>query len=171
MKNNGLYGITDPIGQILSRWRFHTVLPLIHGDLVIDMACGDNRLLAALGRGFGIDIYNYGNADIILKDFNNLPFASESIDTITILAALNYFDSPTLLMNELARVLKQDGTILITLLRKPISAAWHKFRDTSLPRIAYSKKELQQLATQAGLRIDDRQLFMLGLNQVFIIRK
>lgn len=171
MKSIELYGLKDPLGRLLCEWRIRVVLPWVRGNQVVDLACGDNRLIRRLGYGTGVDIRNYGDADLILQDFTHLPFPTQSIDTVLILAALNYFDHPEKVMRELARVLRQDGTIVVTLLRKPISALWHRFRDTSLPRIAYDESELLRYAAAGGLTLRERRVFMLGLNQLFILCK
>ncbi|MCI5218990.1 MAG: methyltransferase domain-containing protein [Candidatus Electrothrix sp. LOE2] len=171
MKSIELYGLNDPLGRLLCEWRIRAVLPWIRGSRVIDLACGDNRLIRLLGYGVGVDIQNYGDADLILQDFTSLPFPTHSIDTVSILAALNYFDNPEKVMRELARVLKRDGIIIVTLLRKPISGLWHRFRDTSLPRIAYDENELLRYADGGGLTLCERRVFMLGLNQLFILCK
>lgn len=169
-----LYHTFDPIGIVLSRWRSHVIRSIINNNnaRVIDLACGDNRLLKDFPNGTGVDIFNYGNqADLVLKNFESLPFESESVDFVTILAAFNYFDNPVACLKEIKRVLKPDGKILITQLDHNLFKAWHKLRDRKLKRTAYSEEVISDYAKSAGMTIDKINSFMFGVNKVYILKK
>jgi SAM-dependent methyltransferase len=172
-----LYGRRDRLGAFLSAQRTRAVLPFVREGTLVDLACGDNRLVTALGhavrgvRGIGVDIRDYGSVDLVREDLADLPFADLSVDTVTILAALNYFDDPVSVLREARRILKEAGVLIVTLLDKRLSRIWHVFRDRSLPRIAFSENELRALLEKAGLRIAARHSFMLGLNRIYIIEK
>ncbi|MDH3328424.1 MAG: class I SAM-dependent methyltransferase [Desulfobulbaceae bacterium] len=170
-KKKELYGRLDFVGWLLSEWRTRAVLPYVVGDLM-DLACGDNRLVRKNGSGVGVDIVDYQNVDIVCPDFSNLPFAENTFDTVTILAALNYFDNPVKVLSEIARILKPDGTLLVTFLNQSVSRAWHtiKERDTT-PRPAFNKEELAACLQTAGMHIVDRKSFMLGVNIIYFIKR
>ncbi len=154
----------------MSDWRAREVSKRVTpGSQFIDLACGDNRLVEKLGFGTGVDIKQYGKVDLVLEDFSKLPFEQSSIDFVSILAALNYFDDTQAVLKEVARVLKPSGNLLITLLWRPLSVAWHQLRDRQLPRYAYSAQQLQEMLDGAGLKIVELHRFMLGLNCLYVI--
>lgn len=170
MTERTLYGTSDPLGGLLSRWRARTVARLLGTGSLVDLACGDNRLVRHLGYGTGIDVTDFG-ADLVLESFSQLPFADASVGNVTILAALNYFDNPVAVLREVSRILQDDGVLVVTQLRKPLSAIWHRLRDRGLPRIAYSGSELASLLASTPLHIHSRRTFMFGLNQAFVIHR
>jgi SAM-dependent methyltransferase len=170
MKNKELYSRNDIIGYILSEWRTRAVLPYVRGKLM-DLACGDNRLVRKYGLGTGVDITKYGNVDVQCSDFSNLPFADNEFDTVTILAALNYFEDPGAVLTDVCRVLKSDGTLLVTLLNKNASRVWHTVKERSTtPRPAFSENELTAYLRDAGMKIVGKKSFMLGLNTIYFIK-
>ncbi|MCK6439729.1 MAG: class I SAM-dependent methyltransferase [Planctomycetes bacterium] len=141
----------------------------MRGPVFVDLACGDNRLVRTLGFGTGVDIKNHGNADIVHPDFTHLPFADGSVNTVTILAAINYFDNPEAALRDIRRILSHDGVLILTQLSKTLSGFWHVFRDRSLPRIAFSSRELKALIDATGLEVRAKRRFMLGVNTLYII--
>ena len=173
-QKKGLFGSLDPIGMTLSFWRTLVIGNLISkskDQKLVDLACGDNRLKQHLGFGIGVDIADYGQVDIVHKDFSNLPFETDSVDIVTILASLNYFDSPIDTLKDIRRLLKPEGLLIVTFLNQNISKYWHKLRDRNLKKIAFNKKELSELLEQSGLRIERDIPFMFGVNHAYLIRK
>ncbi|HEY5656737.1 MAG TPA: methyltransferase domain-containing protein [Myxococcota bacterium] len=166
-----LYAGADLVGRLLSAWRARAVLPFVRGEL-LDLACGDNRLVRRRGAGVGVDIVAYEGADTVCPDLERLPFADASFDTVTILAALNYFERPEAVLREVRRVLKPDGRLLISLLHKGASRLWHAVRERhSTPRPALDAAELDACLRAAGLRVTSRRSFMLGLNTIYCIER
>jgi ubiquinone/menaquinone biosynthesis C-methylase UbiE len=171
MKKKELYGRSDIVGYILSEWRTKAVLPYIIGTLM-DLACGDNRLVRRYGSGTGVDITNYKNVDVQCNDFSDLPFPGEAFDTVTILAALNYFENPREVLSEISRVLKPDGTLLVTFLNQTVSRLWHSVKERrSTPRPAFNEAELTDCVKAAHMRIVQKRSFMFGVNIIYFIKK
>ena len=166
-----LYAGWDPIGTTLSNWRVRAVSSHLPPGVHLDIACGDNRLVAALGRGYGIDITAFPGVDITVKNFSELPLADESLNSASILAALNYFESPQKTLQELHRTLKPGGVVVITLLNKTVSHYWHKIRDRGLPRITFDDQELRDIVAQCDLEWSSSSHFMLGLNRLIVLEK
>jgi SAM-dependent methyltransferase len=166
-----LYRRSDLVGWLLSEWRARAVLPHVAGNLM-DLACGDNRLVRRYGSGVGVDIVGYGSVDVVCPDLGQLPFRDGEFDTVTILAALNYFDDPVSVLREVRRVLKPDGTVLVTLLNKTLSKLWHRVRERgTTPRPALDDPELASCLEAAGMRAVGRKRFMLGLNMIYSIKR
>ena len=42
------------------------------------------------GKGIGVDVYEWGNVDLVVNDTSKIPLEEKSVDTITIIAALNH---------------------------------------------------------------------------------
>jgi SAM-dependent methyltransferase len=138
----------------------------------MDLACGDNRVVRAFGSGVGVDIVEYQNVDVVCRDFTQLPFRDDEFDTVTILAALNYFDDPVSVLREVRRSLKRDGTLLITFLNKNVSRLWHRFRERDItPRPAFDEAELCACLAAADLRVVDTRSFMFGLNIIYFVKR
>lgn len=170
MGERQLYRPSDVIGWGLSTWRARAVLPHVSGRL-LDLACGDNRLVRAHGSGVGADIVDYRHVDVVCPDLTHLPFRDAEFDTVTILAALNYFADPIAVLREVRRLLKPDGTLLITLLSKRVSRLWHRVREADItPRPSLDAAELAACLEAARLRVVERRSFMLGLNRIYFVK-
>src|SRR5215471_8357014 len=88
------YYARDTLGTLLRNWRVRAVLPHIHGTLV-DLACGDNHIVGAHGKGVGVDVAVYSDPDVLaVESLARIPLADGYADTVSIIASLNYFDDP-----------------------------------------------------------------------------
>ncbi len=97
------------------------------GDNIIDIACGNGRLLNMFKsryeiKGFGTDISNemVNQAKLMNPSMNfsvasceEIPFPDNSFDIITVCAAYHHFPDVAKFAREACRVLKQGGTIYI----------------------------------------------------------
>ena len=170
-KKKELYSRLDIVGWLLSEWRTRAVLAYVAGNF-LDIACGDNRLVQKNGSGVGVDIVDYQNVDVVCPDFSSLPFEDNAFDTVTILAALNYFENPKEVLDEVSRILKPDGTLLVTFLNQGVSRIWHTIKEKeTTPRPAFNEAELTACLEPAGMRIVDTKSFMFGLNIIYFIKK
>ena len=165
-----LYSRSDVIARVLSAWRARAVQPHVVGQL-LDLACGDNRLVRRNRSGVGIDIVKYANVNVVCRDLSRLPFRDDHFDTVTILAALNYFDHPDSVLREVRRVLKPDGTLLVTFLNKTLSRLWHKVKEREItPRPSFDQAELTTCLQAANLRIVAKKSFMFGAKTIYFIK-
>jgi SAM-dependent methyltransferase len=165
-----LYSRSDVVARTLSAWRARAVQPHVAGHLM-DLACGDNRLVRLHRSGVGVDIVKYPNVDVVCPDLSRLPFRDDHFDTVAILAALNYFDHPDSVLREVRRVLKPDGTLLVTFLNKVLSRLWHKVKEREItPRPSFDEAELTTCLRAAKLRIVAKKSFMLGAKTIYFIK-
>ena len=170
LKNTkSLYDGRDSLGSFLSVWRIKRVLPYIKGEL-LDLSCGDNRLVHVYGSGKGVDVNDYG-ADIVLDTFLKLPFDTASLDTITIIGSFNYFDEPETTLSEIYRVLKNDGQLVLTMPNLIVMRIWHKFREPWAKLPGFSEKGIRTMAEKSGFSISLKKKFMLGINNIYILNK
>ena len=111
----------DALGSLLERWRVETVLPVVRGRL-LDIGCGRNRVVRRYsGEGVGVDILDWGDADLVVEDAAALPWPDGEFDTITIVAALNHMPNREAIIREAARLLKPGGTVVVTMIPPGVS--------------------------------------------------
>ena len=109
-------------------------LALIPAPLVLDVATGTGRLLRALlrqpgfaGRAIGLDLSRRmlrqavrrtaqfaDQVTYIWQDARRLPFDDGTFDAVTCLEALEFVPSPRGVLEELVRVLRPGGVLLVT---------------------------------------------------------
>ena len=162
-----LYGKNDPLGVFLSFWRNTIVAKEVKGELV-DLACGDNRLVRKYGKGRGVDIVEFEGADLVAPDFTNLPLPDESADTVTIVASLNYFPDPTGVLREAKRILRKNGRLLVTMSNLKVMKVWHKFRDRKVKVPGISEDSLLDLLENSGYILKKKKPFMLFVNVLYV---
>ena len=147
---------------------------------ILDAGCGTGvatRALAQRGhRVFGIDA-SYGmilkansvcnadgitNVQFIHGDVQSLPLQDSSVDAIVCLGVITYFKSEEKALQELSRVLKPDGTLILSILNKA-----HLTYYLDLPRFINNrfKKNLGSRSsspqnTQAKESLDIRSYFI-----------
>ena len=84
-------------------------------DKILDVGCGDNPFYKGIikGKVFGFDVHPssfthfIGNAD-------NLPFKPKSFDKVLLANSLYYFDNPFKVINDIHSILKDKGTLFIS---------------------------------------------------------
>lgn len=165
----------DIVGRFVIGWRTRVVRPLVRGRL-LDVGCGLNELVRSYtGDGIGVDVYQWGDVDIIIEDTARLPFDDGEFDTVTVVAALNHIPNRAEALKEAHRVLKPGGIIITTMIPASVGWAWHFLRRSldadqtergmSPGEIwGLSRGEVNGLLEQAGFRVTFERRFMLGFN-------
>jgi len=157
--------------------RLLVTLPLVRGRL-LDVGCGDNLLVAAYGMGTGVDIVDWGYVDRILPEDGTLPFADETFDTVTILAALNHIVDREMMLQECRRVLSPHGRIIISMLNPVLSLVVHRIRYRLDPDQTHRHqefgevwglwpREIYQLLDRSGFALKGYRRFVWGLNRIY----
>jgi ubiquinone/menaquinone biosynthesis C-methylase UbiE len=171
----------DILGEKLLNSRINNVLPHIRGRL-LDIGCGTNTLVKKYGNGLGIDVYDFGGADIIVDDSSKLTFNDGDFDTVTIIAALNHIPNRIEVLLEVNRILKNNGLLIITMIPPGISKIWHFIRfpwdrdqhEREMKEgevYGLSKKYLKNLVEKNGFILKKTTSFMLGVNTLYIFEK
>jgi len=174
--------VRDRLGRFVIAWRTRVVVPHIRGRL-LDIGCGLNELVRAYtGDGTGVDVYQWGDVDLVVDDTANLPFEDGEFDTVAIVAALNHIPNREDALAEAYRVLKPGGSIIVTMITAPVGKVWHFARKPwDADQVergmkagelhGLSRGEVHRLLKQAGFRVSSEQRFMLGLNLLTMATK
>jgi len=156
----------------------------IKGKL-LDIGCGDNVLVKEYYKnGIGVDVVNYyEKVDMVIESSSSIPMENESVDTITIVAALNHIPKYQNTLVESFRLLRKNGRIIITM---PISfpqKMWHKiahdYDDDQIfrginedeERYCLSIEEIKYSLKAVGFNNIERSKFLFGLNNIIIAKK
>jgi ubiquinone/menaquinone biosynthesis C-methylase UbiE len=172
--------MNDFLGKKLNAIRVNKVMPHISGNL-LDIGCGYNKLVRMYKKGTGVDVFDWGDVDLIVEDTSNLPFNDKSFDTITIIASLNHIPNRGDVIKECYRLLTDNGKIIVTMLSPGISKIWHKIRepwdeDQSARGMkedevfGLSKNEMISMFAKANFKIVSYKKFMF-LNTLYIFSK
>lgn len=156
------------------------LMHLTRGDFVLDVACGPGnftrrfaRTVGSEGLAVGFDgsrsMLERGVAEMRAEDTpsmvlvrgeaTQLPFESDSFDSVCCFAALHMFPDPEATLTEFARVLKPGGRVALfttTVSRGGTSAmAAHTFGFVSSMRM-FREDELRELLQQRGFEIESQ---------------
>jgi SAM-dependent methyltransferase len=123
--------------------------------VVLDIGCADRwaqSVLSAECFYVGLDypatgLALYGSRPDVLADAARLPIADQSIDTVLMLDVLEHLAQPALALSEIARVLRPDGKLLVSVpFLYPIHDAPHDYQR-------YTAFGLQRVFESAGLAV------------------
>ena len=120
--------MNEPIFEkVLRKMRISKVLPEIkeyNNCKLLDIGCGwDAKFLKSIEKyisfGVGVDFKAPDIKSDKLKTINltitdTLPFDNESFDVVTMLAVLEHLEYPLEILNEINRVLKKGGVLILT---------------------------------------------------------
>jgi ubiquinone/menaquinone biosynthesis C-methylase UbiE len=169
----------------LEKQRRMAVLSHVRGRY-LDIGCGLNKAVrdyrAKGGDGIGIDVYDFGGADRIVKNTATLDYADGSFETISFIACLNHIPNRQAVLREAHRLLSSNGCVLLTMIPPRLSAVWHRVirpwdeDQTDRGMIdgevwGLTASEMVELLRKAGFRHIARHRFVFGLNNLYIASK
>lgn len=144
-----------------------------NNDIVVDIACGNGRLLKLFAqnnifRGYGVDISDkmIEQAKKLNPDMNffvapceRLPLKDSEVDIMTVCAAYHHFPDPRKFAREAARVIKAGGYIYIAEVYLPtifrlLFNPFVKFSKAGDVKI-YSPKEITTLFENNGFTCEN----------------
>jgi len=161
--------------------RIDYALGFVHGRL-LDVACGRNRLVQRYpGFGVGVDVFDWSEGALILRDTSRLPFLERSFDTVTILAALNHIPNRLEVLRDAHRVLRDDGQLVMTMIPPGLSALGHKVlwwhgedwaRGMGEGEVyGFTSRQIAEIAGAAGFELERHHRFLYRLNHLYVFRK
>lgn len=111
--------------KLLRLLRQKKVIEHIHeGSVVCDIGCGCDagflkKISGTIKNGVGLDkeVNNFKNANLELKKIkvlDKIPLNNETFDVVTMIAIVEHFDNVQKIFNEVFRILKCGGKLIIT---------------------------------------------------------
>ena len=109
--------IYDKNYQLNTHFRLHVhhFLNQISGT-ILDIGCGDQPYTDRLGGAdyIGLDVMSENKVVDVVGDATQLPFTNELFDYVVSTQVLEHLPEPTGFFNEIERVLRPRGRVLIT---------------------------------------------------------
>ena len=147
---------------------------------VLDIGCGVGNPFIRMKNlhGLGIDNFPYAELDV-RADAVHLPFPDKSFNCVSFIGSLNYVEDPPAAISESARVLSDDGVLLITVTRERWSrlrhalAWWKPKRYEIAPdgRFGFSEEELVGLLAGSGFTVRESVPYLMGISTLYVARK
>lgn len=154
---------------------------------VLDIGCGTNDLIRLYrqsgGIGWGVDVYNFGGADLIV-DSTRLPFRDGEFDTVCFIANLNHIPKSQRkrVLAEARRVLNDQGIVVVTMIGPIVGWLCHKLTwwdpDQKVRSIDFSEEDVGltneyviDLMRSNGFVLWYHKRFVYGMNNLFVFRK
>ncbi|WP_436934424.1 class I SAM-dependent methyltransferase [Halovenus marina] len=151
-------------------------MPVEAGETVLDLGTGSGYILRALrdtaniGRGYGLDgspkmlenARSYTDDEqvgFVRGDFDELPFATDSIDHVFSMEAFFYAADPQQTLTEIARVLRPGGTFYCGVNFFEESVHTHKWQDkVDIEMILWNRQEYRDAFREAGLFVAEQEM-------------
>ena len=159
-------------------------MPVEAGDVVLDLGCGSGYAARALrdtkdaGRAYGLDgspemarnAREYtldaegetptdggGDVGFLVGDFDELPFADDSVDHCFSMEAFYYAADPRRTLEELARVLRPGGTFYCAVNYYEENVHSHEWQDRiGVEMTRWSRPEYREAFRDAGLHVAEQ---------------
>ncbi|MEO7742774.1 MAG: methyltransferase domain-containing protein [Usitatibacter sp.] len=184
----------EPIFEpLLRRMRLARVLPTIarHRDCrLLDIGCGwEARLLfevepyvrEAVGIDFKAPEIEHPKLRTLAVTLDKrLPFEDQSFDVVTLLAVLEHLSHPRAMLEEISRVLRPGGEVVLTVPSKAAKPVLeflaYRLKVVSQAEIRdhkeyYDRRSLHEIFAGTGLRVERHAYFQLGMNNFLCATK
>jgi SAM-dependent methyltransferase len=140
--------------------RYRTVVPMIDGQEVLEVACGTGVGLGLLARSARRAVAgdrsmrnvllaraHYGaEIPLVVLDAHELPFRSESFDAVVLIEAIYFLERPERFVLEARRVLRRDGLLFVA----SVNPRWRDFRPHRRAHRYLDSRELADLIRHRG---------------------
>lgn len=191
-KKSHFEGSEPFLEKILSTLRFEKIIKHIpENSKILDLGCGYNgnflkKLCDKNHECIGLDIsvdqkLNLSNTSLIEHDLNKkFPFADNTFDVVTSLANLEHLQFPDIVLDEVFRVLKPNGILLLTapsIYAKPVleflSYRLHLISEDEIKdhKNYFCKKLLLSLCKKSGFSKIKHRYFQFFMNNFIKVIK
>lgn len=148
--------------------------------LMLDVATGTGRMPLAMlnhahfqGRVVAVDLSRrmlahaadklYGQLDrapLLWCPAEKLPFADDTFDVVTSLESLEFMRNPAAVLQEMIRVLRPDGLLLVS----------NRINTRLMPGKTWTKEQLAELLAQAGIEDAEIEAWQEDYHRVWAIK-
>ena len=149
-------------------------MPVESGDRIVDLGTGSGYALRALhetkdiGEGVGLDASpkmltnarsytQSGNISYLRGDFDELPFATDSVDHIWSMEAFYYAPDPATTLSEIKRILRPGGTFFCAVNYFDESEQTHSWQDfIEIDMTLWDRRQYREAFRHAGLFVAEQ---------------
>jgi SAM-dependent methyltransferase len=147
----------------LLEWFVKEIVKEFDHPAMLDVGCGTGinfSVLSRYGETFSTDTSeealrfskSRGTTGLVRSDLESLPFGASTIDVITALDVLEHVDKDLFAMDELFRVIKKNGVLVITV--PAYGFLWSEHDEALHHRRRYAASELRNKLTNAGFEVE-----------------
>lgn len=186
----------------LFQWLWHThkvnlakqILSKLQFSNCLDVGCASGYMISQIAKFYpqakyaGIDVYDkainyarktYPHINFKVASADKLPFKDNAYDLILFYETIEHVENPKECLLEIKRVLKKDGTLILTmdsgsLLFRLVWFIWENTRGRIWQGAhlhPFHHRELEQLIQSSNLKIKDKIFSFLGMEVTFILSK
>lgn len=186
----------------LFQWLWHThkiklakhILSQLKFNNCLDVGCASGYMISQIAsifpnaKYFGIDIYDkaigyakkaYPNIEFKVASADRLPFKDNAFDVILFYETIEHVENPKGCLKEIRRVLKEDGTLILTMdsgsiLFRIIWFIWENTKGKIWQGAhlhPFHHTQLEQLIQSSGFKIKDKIFSFLGMEITFVLGK
>jgi len=130
---------------------------------LLDVGCGTGinfSVLSKCGEAFSSDASeealrfsrSRGTTGLVRSDLESLPFAASTFDVVTALDVLEHVDNDLAAMDEILRVIRTGGVLIITV--PAYGFLWSEHDEALHHRRRYAASELRNKLTNAGFEVE-----------------
>ena len=178
------------VDRLLQRWRIGRARPhLPRGGRVLDIGCADGAMFRqcadVIGEGIGIDpdvevVTHVGRHVLVPGRFPDALTDDRPFDAITLLAVLEHVPTAqqASLAASCAHYLRPGGRVVITVPAPAVDAVLAVLKTVRLidgmsveQHFGFVPEQTVDIFGGAGLTLEHRARFQLGLNNLFVFRK
>lgn len=180
-------------------WKWRTLKKILKNsslapNAVLDVGCSSGHITSKIADFFpkarveGIDVYDksiklgrklHTNVKFKLGDAHNLPYGSSNFDLVTCIETLEHLENPAKVIEEIRRVSKSHGRVLIgqdtdSLIFRMIWFLWTKTRGRVWENShihPLTPQKLQSLLEKNGFKLLNKRFSALGLEVFFLAEK
>jgi SAM-dependent methyltransferase len=166
------FGLTS-----LQTERYNVCMPYIKGNL-LDIGCGiGNKFIKKIGHGIGMDPFCTQDVDIV-AEAGKMPFYNNQFQTITLMGSLRYMENRLDAMQEINRVIDDDGLLLIlenhplTNLIRAILIWWDPYIVKGINSgKGITTKEMVELGNASKFRLKAKVRYVYGISIMYVFTK
>jgi len=130
---------------------------------ILDVGCGTGatlKELSSLGQAIGLDLAEDAlsfcrsrcRTHLARGSAESLPFASNTLDLVTVLDVLEHLEDDGTALREIARVLRPGGEAVLTVPAFPM--LWSEHDEALDHKRRYRARSFRRLIAQAGLQVE-----------------
>lgn len=163
-------------------------------DNCLDIGCASGFMLSEIAKAFpgpeyiGVDIYDkaiehakqtYPNLKFKVSSAETLPFRDATFDLILFYETIEHVEHPEVCLRELRRVLKKNGTLILTMdsgnwLFRLVWFIWENTRGKIWKGAhlhPFHHKQLERIIKKARFRIRKKIFSLMGMEVTFVLKK